>query len=216
MKQMQIVKSLALAAVMALSSVSAQGAVLGVFTYTYGTGQRNPEGTDTLASGYVRVADNSAVRFRDVFDFSSVGTAVIDSLQIMLSFTGAGTWPAEYWTLRVAGSNAATSADDYFSGGLLGVLGVQSFTLDASTDMGSVNAFLTSVTNRTLDFGFSEFTNGTDNFRLSSAVLTVNGTVAAAAMVPSTVPLPAPGLMLLSALGALALWRRRRCPVAIG
>ena len=216
MKQRQIVKSLALAAVMALSSVSAQGAVLGVFTYTYGTGQRSPEGTDTLASGYVRVADNSAVRFRDVFDFSSVGTAVIDSLQIMLSFTGAGTWPSEYWTLRVAGSNAATSADDYFSGGLLGLLGVQSFTLDASTDMGSVNAFLTSVTNRTLDFGFSEFTNGTDNFRLSSAVLTVNGTVAAAAMVPSTVPLPAPGLMLLSALGALALWRRRRCPVAIG
>ena len=80
MKQMQIVKSLVLAAVMALSSVSAQGAVLGVFTYTYGTGQRNPEGTDTLASGYVRVADNSAVRFRDVFDFSSVGAAVIDSL----------------------------------------------------------------------------------------------------------------------------------------
>lgn len=211
----RILKPLAMAAVLALPALSAQGAVLGVFTYDYGIGERDPQGNDTLSNGYVRVADSSTQRFRDVFDFSSIGAAVIDSLQVMLTFTGARVWPAEYWTLRVAGDNASSSADDYLSGGLVSLLGVQTFTLTAATDMGSVNAFLTSVTNRTLDFGFSEFTNGSDNFRLSSVSLTVNGTLLPVSAVPSTVPLPASGLMLLGALGGLVLWRRRQVAKAI-
>lgn len=68
----------------------------------------------------------------------------------------------------------------------------------------TVNAFAQSVASESFAFWFSEFTPQTDKFKLASAELAVYGTA------PTTVPLPAGGLMLLGAVGGLTALRRRK------
>lgn len=204
-------KKLFLGALCALSLLSApaSAATLGVFTKDYANGDVPVSGGTATAAGW-EVSDTFGAPFLDVFDFSSLSYSSIDSLVLTLNYGGAGPNSVffgligENWNVRVGGSDTASTFDD-FTGQLDDSTAPTSFTMDASTDVGGVDAFVTAVVSQSLSFSFDNtFTSLLpESFVLASATLTVNGTSA-------VVPLPAPVWLLLTALGGLVAMRRRQ------
>ncbi len=201
--------ALGLAATLGLSDAQA-APVNYTATHTYGNGptDTDPGGTDPLSLNYVTVIDNSAVRFSDSFDFSSVAYTTISSITLTLDYyrAGPGLIPLELWNVRILGSNNASATDDQF-GLLADLFAPTSYVLTAATDsfLGR-SAFANALSTEALTFWFSEFTDqigGADAFRLRSARIDIVGD-----LVP--VPLPATGLLLIAGLGGLAALRRRR------
>lgn len=189
----------------------AGAATLGVYTHDYGNGggRIDPPGGDRVRGNHVEISENQANPFFDSLDFSDLAGSTIDSLELTLAYDRAGPtsivgFPLERWLVDVQGSNGASFADD-FTETLVDSASPLTLTLSAATDGGGVDAFATSVANLALGFSFDEVGFlGAQTFRLFSATLTVNGTAAA------VVPLPAPGLLLIGALGGLGLMRRRQ------
>lgn len=184
--------------------------LLDSYLHSYGTnaGHIDPAGSDSLGGDFVQVSDTSSTRFSDVFDFSGLVYDTITTFDLTLTFRDAGPSliPGELWSVRVQGSNSASSLDDLFAVLIGSGWSSQAVTLSTGTDLLTVNAFAQSVASESFTFWFSEFTPGTDKFKLASAELDVYGTIPT----PTTVPLPAGGVMLLGALGGLNALRRRK------
>ena len=198
---------LTLLALMMSAPVSA--AVIGTYLQDYGRsqGRIDPQGADRLGGQFVRVQENRPVAdlFYASFNFSNLAGAVIDSIALTLTYDRAGPArnSAEIWQVNILGSQPGNINSDY-NGILFDSASPQTWTLSAATDSLTNDAFSAALSNMSLGFTFDEIgTQGTDNFRLYSAQLVVNGTAAVA-----VVPLPAPGFLLLGALGGLGLMRR--------
>ncbi|MFA9229791.1 MAG: VPLPA-CTERM sorting domain-containing protein [Microgenomates group bacterium] len=196
-----IIATLGLAA-----QANAAPVLLDSYLHSYGTnaGHLDPAGSDFVGPDYVQVSDGSTQRFSDAFNFSALDYDTISSFNLTLTFRDAGpsVFPAELWAVRVQGANPASALDDLFAL-LTGNSWTQQITtVNAATDLFTVNAFAHTLATETFSFWFSEFTSGRDKFTLASAKLDVYGT--------APVPLPAGGLMLVGALGGLAAVRRRK------
>ncbi|MEP4199336.1 MAG: VPLPA-CTERM sorting domain-containing protein [Aliishimia sp.] len=205
-------KTLLSAATLALVlPLAAQAAVLKTATFDYGNGagEVNPNGDDPVGSNFVRVRDTSTAtgyaQFIQIFDFTDLAGATIDSIDVVLNYTGVG--DEETWAARVLGSDNAVTSDDTFTGLVFTgpATSTLGFTISAASDLAtSSSGFAESVALNQLRLRFREESFGDDDFRLFSATFAVNGTAAA------PVPLPASGMLLLGALGGVAAIRRRR------
>jgi hypothetical protein len=218
-------KYAALGLALALSSAPlAQAAtLLGSYQHDYGSlpGRIDPTGNDLLNPASVTVSDQSTERFADQFDFSSLVYESITSFVLTLTYAGAGPSfsyqclpvigcalvPNEFWTARVQGTDAAAAEDDYY--GALSEGPVQTLTLTAADDTGGVSAFAQALASKSYAFWMSEWSAGADEMTLTSAKLEIFGTPVSPPPGPSPVPLPASGLLLVGALGGMALLRRR-------
>ena len=200
-------------AALLLAAPAAQAAVLDTYTFDYGAAGRDPGtgsgfGSDGIGGDYMLVRDGNAGpeapgRLTDSFSLAALAGAVIDS--ITLTITYARVNQNEAWYFDIYGSDPSGFFDNRFT--ILptaqNTLGTATLNLDAATDaLFGIDAFAHSLAQQSVSFGFEEQTGGNDNFRLYDAVLTVNGTAA--------VPIPAPGVLLIAALGGLGLWRRRQ------
>lgn len=201
----------------ALLSGQASAAVIGAYSFDYRTGSadtRSGQGFSQNADG-VRITSTGGT-FRDTFDFSNLAGAVIDSFDLTFTFAGAG--PSnlinifgiglvrqEQWRVYAEGSNAASRNDD-LSALLIDNQSPWTGSISAASDGSGTDVFATALANLSLGVSFVHEGFSTNrNFTLSGIQLTVNGTAATSAVVP----LPAPGLLLLAALGGLGLMRRR-------
>ncbi|MFN3936098.1 MAG: VPLPA-CTERM sorting domain-containing protein [Gemmobacter sp.] len=212
-------KSTAAALCLSLGAMTAAPAaaatLLGTFTHDYGSaaGKVDPGGNDALFADFVRVSDQSTGRFSDAISFASLAYDTISKIVLTLKFSDAGPSGCvaavgcfgENWAVRVQGSTAAASTDDFFAQ-LVDGLSPQAFTLTAGTDAGSVTAWANTLATRAVSFWFSEFTAGTDRFDLYWAKVEVYGTEPAG---PAPIPLPAGGFLLLAGLAALGALRRK-------
>lgn len=202
-----IILLLALLAATIVPSGRADAAVIGVYDFDYtDIGNRDGQGRDQDATG-VLIADDGTT-FRDTFDFGDLAGATIDALTLTFRFSGAGptnllgTIPFERWFVTVEGNDPAGTGDDLFAT-LVDAQSPWTGAITAGTAPG--NTFFDDALDAlAFDFSFDDTGIGIGNsFRLAGVTLTVDGTSA-------VVPLPAPGLLLLAALGGLGLMRRRR------
>ncbi|WP_179378173.1 hypothetical protein [Jannaschia marina] len=183
--------------------VAAEAAVLGTYTHDYGrgAGQVAPDQGGRLRGNFVLVRNTAGgvTDFRDSIDLTGLDpTATIDSIELELTFDRAGPNAniSENWFVEVFGTGAGFGFSTFAL--LSDAASPQTITLLPGSD-----AFQAALNNLSLEFTFQEPGTGrTDTFRLFSARVTVNGTTA-------VVPLPAPGLLLLGALGGLAFARRK-------
>ena len=203
--------ALAVAGITMANAPGAEAAVLGVYSHDYGRGANriDPQGDDTVRGDHVIVQENRLNPFYDSFDFSDLSGKSIDSFTLEIDYAETGPYyyfglPVEQWYLAVGGSNAGGTADDLFSTMMIGS-GTLSMSISAASDAGGADVFSTALSSLNLGFWFTEpaFLR-TDTFLLYEARLTVNGSDLA------TVPLPAPGLLLLAGLGGLGAMRRFR------
>lgn len=184
-----------------------QAAVLGTYTHDYGrtAGRVAPDEFGRLRNDHVLVENSAggATDFADSIDLSGIGTVgtdvTVDSIELDLVFDRAGPNPniSENWFVEISGAGAGLGASTFAL--LNDDNSPQTITLAAGSD-----AFAAALAGLSLEFTFIEPGTGRrDTFRLFAATVRVNGSVIAA------VPLPAPGLMLLMALGGLAFMRRK-------
>lgn len=193
-------------------SSAASAAVIGTYTYDYSTtGDRGGQGFGQDANG-VQIIDGGLLgggaTFSDAFVFDDLAGATIDSFTLSFVIDGASErfvtgglfglnlLLQERWTVSTGGVNADDLAlgvlDDDTTAGT-------TFSLTAA----NAQAFDDAVSSLQLGFSFDAEGLGLGNsFTLASATLTVNGSAA-------VVPLPAPGFLLLGALGGLAFLRRK-------
>ena len=200
---------IALAALAAplLAAAPAAAVVLGTWTHDYGTnGGYTPENFDQTFADSVRLINGnqspSDINF-DSFDLSSLSGATIQEITFTITFDGADTASGgELWYIDIYGSVTGSYNDNVWTT-LADDPGLDTltFTLDAGTDTGGVDAFSHIVSTLELSFGFEETTSPNDWLNIYEATVTVIG--------EANVPLPAPVLLLLSGLAGLALWRRR-------
>lgn len=184
-------------------------AVIGTYTHDYGRfGDRvAPEAFGRLwnSSVWVENSVSGVTDFRDSIDLSALPTgATVDSIALELDFDRAGPNPniSENWFVEISGAGAGFGLSTFAL--LSDVAAPQTVLLLPGT-----NAFDAALSDLSLDFTFTEPGIGRrDTFRLFRATVTVSGSVVAA------VPLPAPGILLLVALGGLAFLRRKPAPDA--
>ncbi|CTQ49052.1 VPLPA-CTERM sorting domain-containing protein [Jannaschia donghaensis] len=202
----QILVPLAVMAAFILPAGEAGAAVIGTYDFDYSdTGNRSGQGRDQNANG-VLISDDGST-FRDSFSFGDLSGAIIESFDLSFTFSGAGPtsftiFTLEEWTVTLEGSDPTGTSDDLF-GTLVDATAPLAGTIDATTAPGS-SFFDDALANLGFDFSFEQ--DGLlpgNSFRLAGASLSVNGTAA-------VVPLPAPGFLLLAALGGLAMLRRRK------
>lgn len=183
---------------------TASAAVIGTYTHEYGRGGGRvaPDEFGRLRGDHVLV-ENSAggvTDFSDSIDLTGLPTgATIDSIALELDFDRAGPNAriSENWFVEISGAGAGFGFSTFAL--LNDIASPQTVVLLPGTD-----AFNAALGNLSLDFTFIEPGTGRrDTFRLFRATVTVNGSVVAA------VPLPAPGLLLIFALGGLAFLRRK-------
>ncbi|MEM7642927.1 MAG: VPLPA-CTERM sorting domain-containing protein [Pseudomonadota bacterium] len=194
---------LSLAVSLGLVASSASAAVIGTFSNDYG-----PTGIQ------VSEADEGTVF--DSFDFSSLAGQQVDSLSVSVTFADAGpssitipgflSIPLELWTLGLSSGTGSIFTDtasvlvDAATG-----FATLTRTINAATDAASGESlFADALSSLSLGFGFEDTGLFFNDFTLSSASLSVEGTAAA------VVPLPAPVWLLLTALGGLGLAARRQ------
>ncbi|WGH80126.1 VPLPA-CTERM sorting domain-containing protein [Jannaschia ovalis] len=157
---------------------------------------------------WVEDADYLNVRFRDVFDFADLNFHSISSITLTLTHNiNELTSP---FSLMVAGFDDFTLTDAFASplsrdGDILNPWVAQTFVLDATTDTGATTAFARTLSAQELAFSFRDdalpFLTP-NSMLLSSASLSIEGI--------AVVPLPAPILLLLAALGGLGVMSRRK------
>jgi len=192
--------------VMAGSAGTASALPLATYTHNYGsgTGQVDPGGNDVLSNGYVTVSDRSTNRFNDSFDFSSLSYDTITSFDLTLTYslTDSGTFwwfPLEAWYARPGGT------PDQFTSFPLNLVGNTATSQTFRIDNTLQPEFANMVAAENFFFWFAEETVGRDEFRLSSAALSVDGSAPA--------PVPEPATMLLFGTGLAGLigaGRRRK------
>jgi hypothetical protein len=195
-----------------LGTAEAAPITVASFSKLYGTdpGHASPAEGGQPFDGYYRVNEGGPFQgFLDRFDFSSIGSAAVGSLDLTVEFSNAGLKldergrVVEDWGVVAYGSRDGATFDD-FAADFGARDGTLTWTLDATTDIGGVDAFATAIAAQELSFGFDEFTTQDKSFKIYSARLDVRA--------PAVVPLPAAGWLLLAALGGLGAvgWRRRR------
>ena len=199
----RIVSLLLSIALLGFATGSGSAATLGVYTHDYGTAKYVPQGSNTLTADAVVVSEAAATPFFDAFDFTDLAGATIDSLTLTITYNTASPvtffgFPLKAWRVQIGGDGSGPTGST-FSSLLNDPLSPQSFVLDVSSGATFSNA----LSSGALGFWFAETALLTTSFNLVSASLTVSGTAA-------TVPLPAPLVLLLSALGGLVLARVRR------
>jgi hypothetical protein len=194
----------AMAVVAVLMTVtSAMATPLATYTHNYGNGvgQVDPGGQDPLSAGYVTVKDTATStgyqRFNDTFDFSSLNYASINHFDLTLTYSGVGSYLfglGERWSARPGGTSNYTSFALNPSNGTVS----QTFVIDSSLSP----EFNQMVAAKNFFFWFAEDTIMSDEFKLNSATLTVDGAA----------PVPEPGTIMLLGLGmaGLAVFSRRR------
>ncbi|WP_425040244.1 VPLPA-CTERM sorting domain-containing protein [Primorskyibacter sp. S187A] len=147
--------------------------------------------------------------FNESFDFSAVNYTSIDRFELTLDVSGSSDESAffglipEVWAVRVQGSDGSSFFDDSFAAVSDGA---QTITIDASSDVLTIDAFANSVGSGEFTFWLSEFSPDTQlrnpSITVSSARLQVFGTLA-------PIPLPAGLPLLLAGLGGMMLLRRK-------
>lgn len=183
------------------------GAVIGTYTFDYSTGGNGDGQGFTQGPTGVQIVDDGRT-FEDTFVFDDLAGATIDSFTLSFDVTGASEsfvtggllgldlLLLERWTASADGLTLGILDDDTTAG--------TTFTLSDDT----TQAFTDAIDSLRLGFSFSADGLGLDNsFTLSTVTLSVNGSAA-------VVPLPAPGFLLLAALGGLTLLRRKGAPEA--
>ncbi len=202
MKQGFLAAGLALLATFAIGQAASAAPV--AFTHDYGTGPGQVApiygGVGTTASDYVRVLDrldSGGNRFYDEISFSGFDT--INSVTLTLDFADAGPSgnfiSGELWSVYgTRNGGTAAQTDRVTLGTLAGTSWTQTFT--------SGEIFNQALSSGAFAFWFGDSRGGASDFKLYSAIVTVDGTVA-------PIPLPAAGLLLIGSFGGLVLLRRR-------
>lgn len=207
-----------LAALSAVTLISGpvSAAVIGSYTYDYtSTGNRGGQGFAQGVDG-VRIVDNGTT-FTDSFSFSELAGATIDSFDLTFAFSGAGPtsffgiFPIEQWNASV-GTTSLLNTSSFLLGTLVDNNSPATGFVFGGSSGDEADVFDAALANLGLSFSFENVgALGGLSFDLASVSLTVNGTAASA-----VVPLPAPGFLLLAALGGLGLMRRKsRIPAVV-
>lgn len=157
----------------------------------------------TMAADHVKVLDKhdtTGNRFYHEISFGDLVYDSISSLTLTLKVADASyKWLSEDW--RVFGSNnGGTNKPDRSE------LGDKITGNTWSVTLASGSVLTQALAAGKMAFWFGEETWGSDDFKLYSASVTLDGQVDA----PAPVPLPAAGFLLAGSLGGLAVLRRRK------
>lgn len=193
----------------ALSAVIGLGAAADAATVTFtqnygtdfgaaGTATQGAAPRVTYGSNYARLNDGSGTPFYQQFSLAGIGNQ-INAISVTVNYANAGNgfFLSEQWQTFTAGAltgggNLDTSSATRISLGTLVGSGSVTYQLTGT-------ALTTALAADAVGIWFGEFAPWSNNFDLSSISVQV-----------SAVPLPAGGVLLLGALGGLAVLRRRK------